>query len=120
MYVNVNNDEVLEFGETAKITTSRSNLGAISLIYRFENGSMHGSTNFWSRGRGVLARLSEKSSEFFFRYFSSQFILQRDSNDSFFKEYYHLTIIFQYLRGRSDLRSISFIGTRSHLFITQC
>ena len=37
MYVNVNNGERPDFGETAKTTTSRRFLGAISLLYRHDN-----------------------------------------------------------------------------------
>ena len=37
MYVIVNNGERLDFGETAKTTTIRRFLGAISFLYRHDN-----------------------------------------------------------------------------------
>ena len=37
MYVNVNNGERLDFGETAKTTTRRRFLGAISFLYHHDN-----------------------------------------------------------------------------------
>ena len=37
MYVNVNNGERSDFVETAKTTTSRRFLGAISFLYRHDN-----------------------------------------------------------------------------------
>ena len=37
MYVNVNNGDHLDFGETAKTTTRRRFLGVISFLYHHDN-----------------------------------------------------------------------------------
>ena len=37
MYINVNNGERLDFGETAKITIRRRFLGSISFLYHNDN-----------------------------------------------------------------------------------
>ena len=77
---------------------------------------------FSSRGGGrgrVQAPLTEKSSDvlfsFFVYLFSPQLILQRKSNDGFFKEYYHCTLFFQYSREEGDptfSRGINFFRGR--------
>ena len=84
MYVNVNNGERLDFGETAKTTTRRRFLGAISFLYHHDNvytcadpGIIVGFD-----GGGVQARMTGKALTFifFFIYFvCPQFILQRES-----------------------------------------
>ena len=67
MYVNVNNGERLDSGETAKTTTRRRFLGAISFLYHHDNVYTCADPGIFVGfgGEGVQARLTEKSSGVF-------------------------------------------------------
>ena len=78
MYVNVNDGERLDSGETAKTTTRRRFLGEISFLYRHDNvytcpgpGIFVGSGG--GGGGGCQARMTGKSLDVFF---SSSFVLK--------------------------------------------
>ena len=81
----VNNGECLDFGETAKTTTHRRFLGAISFLYHHDNVYTCADPGIFVGvgGGGVQARMTGKSPDVFFSFFisfvSPQFILQRES-----------------------------------------
>ena len=84
MYVNVNNGERLNFGETAKTSTRRRFSGVILFLYHHDNLYIHARREDFSLGLaggggGVQAQTTGKRQIFFICFVSPQFILQRAS-----------------------------------------